>query len=187
MSRICTGLRATALWEAGQRDTAVKEMLTAIEFIEKQRGFSMGAERERATLMSSFANEFEILVDWQAQLGNTAGMFLAAEGAKARTFLDELRLKQADPSAGLTPEQRTQSRQREDQLRRELAQAEKAFEKLTARDLKPTAEQAAAEEKAAQSVTDARSALYQFLRDVRAASPAYKRPGHQSRAAHDSG
>lgn len=168
-------LRATALWEAGQRDTAVKEMLTAIEFIEKQRGFSMGAERERATLMSSFANEFEILVDWQAQLGNTAGMFLAAEGAKARTFLDELRLKQADPSAGLTPEQRTQSRQREDQLRRELAQAEKAFEKLTARDLKPTAEQAAAEEKAAQSVTDARSALYQFLRDVRAASPAYKR------------
>jgi len=166
--------RAQALWDIGKRDDAVAEMLKSVEFIEKQRGFSLGADRERATLMGNFSAQFETLVDWQAELGNYPGMFLASEGAKARTFLDELRLKQIDPSAGLSAEQRTQYRQREDQLRRELAQAEKAQEAIGGADTKGKAE-AAGQEKAARAVADARSALYQFLGDVRAASPAYKR------------
>ena len=136
--------RANALWLSGQRDAAVVELDKSLAQVEFESGNSSGTERERAEMFESFFDCFALAIHWQAERKDVAKLFLAVERAKARSFLDELRLKNVDLHAGLSTDERQQLAQRESELRQQLTAAEQRLEALPDAGTNPTSQVLAA-------------------------------------------
>ncbi|WP_254507653.1 CHAT domain-containing protein [Anatilimnocola floriformis] len=168
------GTRAAALWMLGQKEAAVAELARSQDQTELLQTFSPGAERERAEMFLSRSTGYELAIDWQAQLKNIPQLFAAMERAKARTFLDELKLKNIDLLAGISPQDRQLLTQQEEKLRRELTAVETRFNELP--ELPPIAPAAEMQKRkdAAAEVLAARDALYQHFARLRSASPVYR-------------
>ncbi|QDU25103.1 CHAT domain protein [Anatilimnocola aggregata] len=167
--------RAEALWELKDQAAAVKELQRALDLLELQRGNAVGAERERATYMAEFAPEFESMIQWQAELGNMPALFVAIEQMKARSFLDELRLKGADLLEGSSAAERQQLAKRENELRVSLASAEREFEAVA--HVHPETQPELAEKRSAAltQLLHARDALYRHIADARSSSPVVRK------------
>ncbi|MGD9722899.1 MAG: CHAT domain-containing protein [Pirellulales bacterium] len=164
------GSRSLQLWKLDRRKEAREALTQSLQELEIMRAFTAGAERERATLFSSFKVYYEVLAGWLAADEDLAGMFQAMETLKARSLLDELRLGGVDLKQGADPASVAQTQQREQQLRQQLTIAQQQFDNLTA----STSSTAAQQEKAAAKIHEARGALYQYLADVRSQNPAYR-------------
>jgi CHAT domain-containing protein len=167
-------VRAIVLWKLNKAQDAIREATMAIEQAEVLRAYSAGGERERAVAFEQYGADFETLIGWQAELNNVPELFLAIERMKARSFMDELRLRHVDLLAGLSDAERRRFAQRESKLRRELTEAETRFREFAEDEANLSADLVAKRREAAAAVLRARDALYQYTVDVRAASPAYR-------------
>lgn len=167
-------IRATALYQLGKRVEAVAELDKCLAQVELLRGFSSGAERERAEMFQDVSASFATAVTWQAELKNVEPLFIAVERMKARSFLDELKLKNADLLAGLSAAERTELKQTENQLRQVLLAAETRLNALPELGPKPSPEAIEKYKALAREVMNARDALYRHLAEVRSASPIYR-------------
>lgn len=167
-------LLATVLWKLGQQQPALDEMNKALAQAEICRAHTSGAERERATSFEQFGDDFEELIGWRAELDDVREMFVTMEAMKARSFLDELRLKNVDLSAGLPAAERRRLAERENELRRQISEAERMLAALPDPGPNPPPEFIGRRKQLVQSVLQARDALYQHLTEVRSSSPAYR-------------
>src|SRR5205823_1161930 len=92
--------RAKLSWQAGRRDAAVDDLRAALRQAEDARGHSSGAERERAVMFARFAEAYERMVQWQAELGGVEEALDAVERSRARSLLDEMATAGYDLQAG---------------------------------------------------------------------------------------
>ncbi|QDU25102.1 CHAT domain protein [Anatilimnocola aggregata] len=166
--------RSSALWYTGKREEAVLELDKCLDQVELLRSFSSGAERERAEMFQEVSASFVTAIAWQAELKNAEKLFAAVERVKARSFLDELKLKNADLLAGLSAEERAELTRTENQLRQELLAAENRYYALPELGPQPAAEAIEQRKKLASEVMSARDRLYRHLADIRSASPIYR-------------
>lgn len=114
------------------------------------------------------------MIDWRAESGDVTLLFQAMERRKARSFLDELRLKNVDLLAGVSADERRRLHDQEIELRRQLSVVERQLNELPTLGKSPSSEAVAQRQKVVSQVFLAREALYQHLADVRSASPAYR-------------
>jgi len=174
-SLACLNLfRAQAHWNLNQRDLAVRELAQALDYRETDRGNAAGIEVERAASFAMFSTEYELMTAWQCELGNAAEAFRTMERTKARSFLDELRMRNIDLNAGLSELERRSLTEREQDLRRQIAAREKQLNALADADLaQPGALQR--HQQAAGDLRQSQDELYRHLSDARAASPIYRK------------
>ena len=167
-------VRSSALWKVGKQDEAVAELDKCLDQVELLRGFSSGAERERAEMFQEVSGAYAAAISYQAELKNVDKLFAAIERLKARSFLDELKLKNVDLLAGLSAEERAELKQTEHQLRQQLLAAENQYYALPNLGKQPSAEALEQRKESAGIVRAARDRLYQHLADARSASPIYR-------------
>lgn len=167
------GIRALGLWKLGRKPEAREALDRALGDAEMVRGFTAGAERERAAQFGRFSSFYEVLADWCAEEGDLVGLFQAIEDKKARSLLDELRFSGGDLFAGMEPTRRAELQRRDDELRRRLTVASQALDAIASESssAKNRRERLQA---AATELHAARAALYQHLADMRSESPAYR-------------
>ncbi|MGD9724004.1 MAG: CHAT domain-containing protein [Pirellulales bacterium] len=167
-------VQAIVAWATNQKPKALQLLAKSIEQVELERSYSSGAERERADLFSTFAGQYELMVEWQAESGDVAGAFAAIENVRARTYLEELQLKGLDLLDGIAPEERARLLARETQLRQALTEAETQLANLPDLGPAPEAPLLAQRKEAVQAVLIARQRLYDHSTEIKKASPAYR-------------
>ncbi|MBX7074307.1 MAG: tetratricopeptide repeat protein [Pirellulales bacterium] len=158
------GRRANSLWALGQRNEAVADLRRAMDLAEEQRGQSSGGEQDRATAFAELRDAFTLMVAWQAELNDPNEAFTAMERSRARSLLDEFNAGDADLHAGRSAAERTQLKQRENELNARI----RSLESQVA---------AASDENRAKleaDLTQAREELYAFYRELRATSEVYR-------------
>src|SRR5262249_37883800 len=71
---------------------------------------------------------FELMLNWQTELGNPGEALAALERGRARSLLDELNAAGRDLNAGRSATEREALEQREGELRTQVASLEKQLE-----------------------------------------------------------
>jgi CHAT domain-containing protein len=104
---------ANLAWKERQQQEALTNLRKAMDLLEQSRTGVSGAELERALFFGRHVNVFERMVAWQAELGDVAEAFAAAERARARALLEQLDLQRVDLLSGLGKEQATKLRRQE--------------------------------------------------------------------------
>jgi tetratricopeptide (TPR) repeat protein/CHAT domain-containing protein len=154
--------RANLAWQAGRRDEALDDLREAIRLAEEQRGRASGAGRERAASFEGFAEGFERMVAWQAELGHPAEALAAIERSRARSLRDEILTAGVDLQAGRSLAERTELERKGATLREEIARLEKQLEQ---------AGKGAESDRLRDGLAEARRRLYEHERDADADSP----------------
>lgn len=166
--------RSHALWDTGKREAAVAELDLGLEQYELLRAFSSGAERERAEMFVNLNSAYLAAIQWRAELHDVPRLFATIEQSKARSFLDELKLKGVDLLAGLSAAERRELAAQENELRQQLSAAERRFQALPGLGPSPTAEARQERQQAAREMQRASDQLYEFLTELRSTSPIYR-------------
>ena len=165
--------RAFCWWEEGERERAIRELVTAIELAGQQRTRFAGGDEDRATAFTKFASTYEVMIEWQLAIGEAAAALVYAEQARARSLLDQIQLAGVDLLAGLDETERAALQQRE-------AAAEAAVAKLEEKMAEASAEGEAdgvrgePVEVVREELPAARAELARAFAAVRNASPAYQ-------------
>ncbi|MES1213713.1 MAG: CHAT domain-containing tetratricopeptide repeat protein [Singulisphaera sp.] len=157
-------MRAKVAWHDKRASDALNDLRRAMEIAEQMRGQASGAAHERAASFSQYASAFELMVRWQAELGDVSEALSAIERGRARGLLDDMQAAGVDLQAGRSTAEREQLAQRELDLKSRIGELEKEVDNAPP-------EKRAAQEKL---LADAREALYEFNRDQRSTSPVYR-------------
>jgi len=161
-------------WYSGNRRQALARLRQSMDLAEQQRGEASGGESERATLFGRFLGIYERMVAWQAELGDVAEAWAAAERGRARSLLDQMDLQGVDLLAGV-PEARTAAlRRRDAEARTRVAMLEKQLSLAQQPSEQAPAERRERLEQLQAALAKARDAVVQVYRDLRSASPAYR-------------
>lgn len=163
--------RGMALWGLGRRAEAYEALQKGIAAVELQRAYLAGGEQERAVSFGQYASVYDTQLLWQGEESKTAEMFATIESMKARSFLDELRLGDADLLAGVPAETRAELTREGERLRRQLAEAE---ERLSSLEADRGADALERRRQASAAVKLARDELYQHLQRLKSISPVYR-------------
>ena len=174
--------RAALAWQDGRRGEALADLREALRLADEQRGHVSGGALERTASFADYAEGYEQMVAWQAELGDVGEAVGAIERSRGRSLLDEIHMAGADIGAGRSAAEREQLRRQEAALKEMVAR----LEKQSAR----TGLDPAEAERLRSDLTASRLRLYEHDRDARAASPVYRallargdRPGSASSSA----
>ena len=80
---------------------------------DEQRGHVSGGALERAASFADYAEGYEQMVAWQAELGDVGEAVGAIERSRGRSLLDEIHMAGADIGAGQSAAEREQLRRQE--------------------------------------------------------------------------
>jgi len=163
-------LRGKVNWEKGLKDTALTDLRQALTLVEQSRGSVSGAEAERAQSFSQFNSMFETMVKWQLELGDTEEAFKTIERSRARSLLEEMNRAHVDLDASRTSEERARLRNREAQVRNQVAELERQFQVSTSSGQKPDANTA----RLRTALEQAREQLYDQHREELRTNPIYR-------------
>ncbi len=158
--------RAALAWQDGRRGEALADLREALRLADEQRGHVSGGALERAASFADYAEGYEQMVAWQAELGDVGEAVGAIERSRGRSLLDEIHMAGADIGAGRSAAEREQLRRQEAALKEMVAR----LEKQSAR----TGLDPAEAERLRSDLTASRLRLYEHDRDARAASPVYR-------------
>ncbi|WP_254512764.1 CHAT domain-containing protein [Anatilimnocola floriformis] len=166
--------QARILWKRGDKQGAIRELKAAIELVDSSRASAGGSEVERAAYYSKFTLTHEILLQWQAELGDVPEAFKTFERARARTFQESIDQAGVDLWAGRSAEDKAREQQQQVELNSKVSKLQTEWLEFPAATDKE--ERAVTEERQqlANNLLDARDELYNFERDLRNASQAYR-------------
>ncbi len=167
-------LRADVAWKLNKRGDALADLKTAMRLAEELRGYSSGAEQERAQFFGGFVGAFERMVAWQTELGDMPEALAAIERSRARSLLDEMGMQSTDLESGRPLVERRQLAEAEGQITTRLGELEVALKQVLAD--KTLSNEARLERRKAieKDLADARDALYKHYRQARASNATYK-------------
>ena len=157
-------LRATISWELGERSDAVADLRRSMDLVEQQRGQFSGGEMDRAQAFSQLLSPFELMLEWQLELGDVSAALAAIERARARSLLDELQLSGADLQAGRSRAEREQMTATGLKLAARVTELEKRLQ-AAEEESKPTLEA---------ELAQAKQDVYAHHHKVRTGSPVYR-------------
>jgi len=165
--------RAQIKWKLGDLAGAEEDLEAAMRLAEQQRSNVAGGAAGRAKAFAQFRMAYERMIALQAELGNVASAFEAAERGRARSLADQLAAAHVDLLAGLPPAeaQRLNQRQRKAQLR--VAQLERMLAALGQSNHANADPQMTREELTEQLAAARREAVLAYIA-IRDASPAYQ-------------
>jgi len=163
-------VRAQIEWKKGQKEKALEDLEQCLAIADEFRSTVAGAEGERATSFAYYGQPFEMLFEWQREMGDLAGAFKTMERSRARSLLEEMNRSHVDLNAGLTPERRASLRERESQIRKKIEGFEHQLNSMAS----STQTSRVDTEKARQALEQARADLYEHYRDERSANPIYR-------------
>jgi len=167
-------LRADVAWRLNKRGDALADLKTAMRIAEELRGYSSGAEQERAQFFGGFVGAFERMVLWQTELGDMPEALAAIERSRARSLLDEMGMQTTDLEAGRPLVERRQLAEAEGQITTKIGELEVALKQVLT-DKTLSAEARLERRKAIEKdLADARDALYKHYRQARASNATYK-------------
>ncbi|MBX7072284.1 MAG: CHAT domain-containing protein [Pirellulales bacterium] len=165
-------LRGKCHWTLDQRPDAVRDLQHAMELAEQQREQTSGGELERASFFARFSSVFDLMVEWQSELGDLELALNAIERSRSRSLLDEIGLLGADLTAGQTGSSQQQMREAADQLREQLRSLEA---QLAAVLKQPANDETAAERtRIGAAIQRTQESLYRNYRDARTSSEVYR-------------
>ena len=117
--------RAALAWQDGRRGEALADLREALRLADEQRGHVSGGALERAASFADYAEGYEQMVAWQAELGDVGEAVGAIERSRGRSLLDEIHMAGADIGAGRSAAEREQLRRQEAALKEMVARLEK--------------------------------------------------------------
>jgi tetratricopeptide (TPR) repeat protein len=166
--------RGRLAWKLKQHDDAFRDLRQAMDRSEQERGRVSGGEQERARVFGTLSSAFELMVAWQAERGNPAETFLAAERARARALLEQLEVRGVDLLSGVPAPEAAKLRQRDTQARVRAAGIEKRMG-LLAEDRSLTLDDRRKQrEQLENELTEARRDALAVYREICHLSPAYR-------------
>ena len=167
-------LRANISWRQGSRAKALDDLAQALDLAELARGQSAGAEQERAQSFGQFAQGFERMIDWQAELGDFDQALAAVERSRARSLIDQLSHGGGDLLSGIPEQQVTPLLQRESAAKVRVAGLEQQARALQMQTTPRDDERMALLEQLEVELAHASDELVEAYGDIRNASPAYR-------------
>lgn len=170
----CYRLRAELHWRAKRPKEAVADLRAALELSEQLRTQASGGEIERATLFGTFVSAFERMVAWQTELGDFEEAFAAAERARARSLVDQMKLQGTSLLAGVPKAEADRLRQRDHAAKFQVAGLQKQL--LLLEDMKESAEsqRSPRRRQLLAQMAKAQNDVVDVYRDIRNVSPAYR-------------
>lgn len=156
-------LRARIGWTFKHRNEAVADLRHALELVEQRRSLMPGSEKERSEAYSEQSEAFELMVKYQAELGDVSEAFSAMERLHARSLLEEMSLAGSDLDLGRSAREREEARQREGELKSRIATIEKKLETASLKE----------RESLHAALAAARDALYKYHGEQRTSSQIY--------------
>jgi CHAT domain-containing protein/tetratricopeptide (TPR) repeat protein len=170
----CYDLRARTRWQANHRSAALADLRAALDLATQQRGRTSGAERETSQAFGQHLRFFERMVSWQAELGDVAEAFAAAERARARSLLDQLELRGADLLARIPDSDSEPLRRRLRDAQIRTAALEREL-RLVEQDKGRSADQRRnTTDKLGAELAEARQTVLDIYGDIRNVSPIYR-------------
>jgi CHAT domain-containing protein/tetratricopeptide (TPR) repeat protein len=161
---------AEILHQNGKTEEAIRLLKDAVKALESPRAGTVGGETERADFFAQFASAFDLLVEWNLELGRTDEAFAYAERGRNRTFLDQLNLAGVDLRDTLKDANGLKLLARERELRAKFATLRAQSLALT-----QTASQKKAElDKLSSELDKVQTDYAQVLADIHNASPYYR-------------
>jgi tetratricopeptide (TPR) repeat protein len=167
-------LRANVAWKLNKRGDALADLKTAMRLAEELRGYSSGAEQERAQFFGGFVGAFERMVAWQTELGDIPEALSAIERSRARSLLDEMGMQATDLEAGRPLVERQQLAEAEGRLNTRIAELETALKALMADQSLSAAARLERRKPLEKDLAEARDELYKHYRQARASNATYK-------------
>jgi hypothetical protein len=166
--------RALVKWQTGRRKEAVADLEEALGTIEWLRARAAAEELQRAGFFATKMEPFELMVSWQAELGDAAGVFSAMERSRARVLLEQMDLAGQDLLAGLPEEEAQRLRQKEAQAAGRVSSRQKQLQSVAERKDLSEAEKAEQQKRLEQELSQAQYEYVQVRGEIRAASPVYR-------------
>ena len=167
-------IRARIRWMKGDRSGALEDAHRAIELAESVRTAAAGTEFDVARLFGDFADAYELVVEFQTQLGNVSDAFAAAESSRARSLIDQLSLQGVSAVAGLPEHEAETFRDRYRTVRLQLTRTVKQLQMLDQRQDISSAEKDRVRETLKADGTRFNMELIEVVRDIHNANPAYR-------------
>ena len=167
-------LRADVAWRLNKRGDALADLKTAMRLAEELRGYSSGAEQERAQFFGGFVGAFERMVAWQTELGDMPEALAAIERSRARSLLDEMGMQSTDLESGRPLVERRQLAEAEGQITTRLGELEVALKQVLADKTLSNETRLERRKAIEKDLADARDALYKHYRQARASNATYK-------------
>ena len=167
-------IRSEIKWATGRRKEAVADLEEALGTIEWLRARAAAEELRRAEFFATKMEPFELMVFWQAELGDAGGVFSAMERSRARVLLEQMELGGKDLLAGLPEAEAQALRQREAEAASRVLSLRKQLDLLATRKDLSEAEKAEEGRRLERELAQAQWQYMQVRAEVRAASPAYR-------------
>ncbi len=166
--------RAQARWAKGLRAEALADMRIALKLADELRSQGVGSDFDRAAFASMFASAFDQMVAFQAQAGNVAEAFDAAERGLTRTLLQQIERHGTDLLAGVPAAQASDLRRRRDEARAEVASLTVQLTTLEQAPGKPSPERKTATSALRTRLERAQTKLIDADREIHNVSPAVR-------------
>jgi CHAT domain-containing protein/tetratricopeptide (TPR) repeat protein len=167
-------VRARIRWKRGRQSAAIADLRHALDLAEQQRGFSSGAELEQGKVFGGFAQSFETMVSWQAELRDLDEAFAVMERARARTLAEQMDRRGVDLLAGVPRNEAETLRQRESKARSLVSELEKQLTVLGERRDLSLEQRKQRADSLHRGLAEARQEYVDAYREIRNASPAYR-------------
>ncbi len=163
-------LRSSILWAQQERALALADLEKAMQLVELQRRWGSGVDFDRAQFFASFSHVFATAVRRHVELGNLEAAFNAWERGRAKSMLDQMEFDPHDRLAGLNGEQIARFERQQDDVRRQVAEAEREFTALERRSDLTTAARNELHTRLLEQLSDAHRREIEVERDIRNAS-----------------
>ncbi len=167
-------LRADIAWKLDRKNQAIADLQQSLALAEQQRGGFAGAERETAEAFARYGNAYELMVQWQVELGNVKEAFAAIERSRARSLIDQMAVAHVDLLAGLPEAEASRLRQADTDARANLAALEAQLKVLDTRQDFTDEQRHRERERLHAALPRARQAAVDAYTAIRNASPAYR-------------
>lgn len=172
---------AQVYWMTNRREKAVAALQEALKAAEWQRSEIGKEEYKRAGQFGRTLQLYELMVQWQSELGNLDECLRTMERSRAKSLLEQMDARGVDLMAGVPGEQAEGLRRAEREALTRLASLRQQLEVLASRQDISETERKQQQESLRAQMRPAHDAYRSARADVRNASPAYQLAVDQER------
>ncbi len=158
----------------GQRDEALKLLTSGLDLAEQQRVLSAADPEGRAAAFAQLRPALEMLLGWQAESQDFAGLLRTRERARARSLSDQLLKRRLEPLGLLGSQEAARLKTRQDEAQTQLASYEVQLGVIRRRAGKAPSESGRQVAELEEKIASARQQVVQIHREAYALNPAWR-------------
>ncbi len=170
----CFVNRAQLYWALGREEEAIDDLEEAMTYAGQVREHASGGDVHRSMTFASYVGVFEVMLDWQAKLGELTVAFQTIERCRAQGLQDLMQSNGMDLLEGVPEQTASELREAAHVAQAEVASLLKQIEVLHERTDLASKKKAKKTEDLVDLLDNARESLVQAWADIKNASPAYR-------------